>query len=174
MRHHFFLVSRVLISVAFCMPIVAGIAFSQEFQVPEDYRIIEGRLAGGFQPCLEQAKGNYESSLACSRSIFDECREVGPSGDTTAGLAICSSVSAKILDAEMNVVWAHIKKGASASEFAELLEEQRAWLRMRTRDSEAATRRYEGGSMSAYSGGVAYVGMTAERLARLHEIAANI
>lgn len=173
MRHRSAMKSGIAVALAVLIPALSEEAIAQDRQVPDDYLITEGRLAGGLRPCLEQAGGGFEPALACAKSVFSECVDTGPSGDTTAGLSICSSVASKIIDAEMNIVWAEIRTDAPAADFAELLDEQRAWLRMRTRDSQAAVDRYSGGSMAAYSGGVAYVNMSAERLARLHEIASS-
>lgn len=173
MRHRSAIKPGIAIAVAAFLPLLSGHAIAQDRRVPDDYLVTEGRLAGGLRPCLEQAAGGYEPALACAKSVFSECVDTGPSGDTTAGLSICSSVSAKIIDAEMNIIWAEIKRDAPAAAFTELLDEQRAWLRMRERDSQAARDRYSGGSMAAYSGGVAYVDMSADRLARLHEIASS-
>lgn len=117
MRYHPSLLTRTAMALAFLAPLLAGPVAADDSRVREDYRVTEGRLAGGLRPCLEQAQGDFEGALVCSQLVFEECVSAGPSGDTTAGLTICSSVSAEILDAEMNAIWADIKATAPASDF---------------------------------------------------------
>lgn len=171
-----FSISRLAIPATVAAALTLGISpsFGQEYTIPEDYRVTEGRLAGGLGPCLEQAGGGYEAALSCTQSVFQDCLAEGPDGDATAGLGICSSVAGKILDNEMNMIWSRLKKDAAPAAFQDVLEEQRAWLKLRDSNAQAAAERYSGGSMGGYSGGIMHVGMTAERLARLHEIAAGL
>ena len=67
-----------------------------------------------------------------------------------------------------------IRCKAAPGHFEALLDEQRAWLRLRESDARAAVMRYSGGSMGAYSGWIAYNRLTTERLARLREIARDL
>lgn len=94
--------------------------------------------------------------------------------DTTATLAICGGLSASLLDREINRAWSTIKRHAGAERFVEILADQRQWLKFRDTETEAAHSRYAGGSMSAYSGWIRYNELTADRLARLHEIGAGL
>lgn len=157
---------------AFCLVLPqSGMA---RVDTPPEYRAVEADLSSGLKACLGEAGGNHDAAFACADGLYDRCAKLAPDGETTVGYVMCGAVASRILDREMNAVWSVIRKKADATTFARLLEEQRAWLKIRDRKAHAASRRHEGGSMGRYSGAASYVGDSAERLATLHEIAGSL
>ena len=78
-------------------------------------------------------------------------------------------VAAVLLDGEMNEIGSVIKKRAGPA-FPPILEEQRAWLRLRDSEADAATRRHEGGSMSAWTGWMRCSGLSSsQKVSRLSQ-----
>ncbi len=142
---------------------------AQEYGTPSDHQHIEVFLSTQLTTCLRKNHG-FESDSMCASSLFDTCTDISPHGETTAGFSICGGVVSNVLDREMNVIWSMIKQKASPTEYAETLASQRNWLGFRKTESAAATRRYAGGSMSAYSGWIRYNQLSSNRVARLREL----
>ena len=157
-------------SVSIILCLLAMPVQAQEYQTPSDYAPVEAYLTAELHQCFRQTR-SYHGDLACGNQLYNACTRIAPDGDTTAGLAICGGVLSNVLDRSLNDVWADLRRGMSPADFEGLLGEQRNWLAYRTSESKAATQRNAGGSMSAYSGWIKYVDLSAERLARLREMA---
>ena len=147
--------------------LLPGLAAAQVYPTPEDYIVVENLIDKEFAECLGSG---YDNDLACALDLAELCHRSGPSGETTAGYAICSGVMANILDRELNAVWGDLRETLPPSEFEALRQAQRAWLAYREDETRAAAERYSGGSMGSYSGGLRHTRLTAERVARLREI----
>ena len=150
----------------------AVVADVQAYQTHSGYVNVEIDLDRGVSDCLVNSE-SYLRDLGCARRVYDICTERGPDGDTTSGLAICGGVASNVIDRQMNDVWARINNTASKSEFAEILDAQRDWLKYRERESQAAATRHAGGSLGAVSGWLRRDDLSTERLARLREISRN-
>jgi uncharacterized protein YecT (DUF1311 family) len=145
-------------------------AAAEDFRTPEDYVAVERAVASRLESCLRVSDG-FDADRSCAHGAYDHCVDLAPDGQSTAGYALCAGVTRNVLDNALNDVWSQLRLSERPDYFAALQISQRAWLAYRKAESEAAAIRHKGGSMSAYEGGVRYVGMSADRLAELRWLA---
>lgn len=166
------LIGRVAtrLSCAAAALLLASPAHAQGYDTPGDHRRIEDAVATWLDSCFADERG-YEGDLSCANAAYETCMGLSPHGESTAGLSICGGLTSNVLDREMNAVWGRLRQGLTPAAFQALRERQREWLAFRSEEARAAADRYAAGSMGAYSGWVRYNALTADRLARLREMA---
>lgn len=135
---------------------------------------VTAALGGELSQCIDVAAGNYDQVRDCATQVYDNCAKRTPGSETTAGMSMCATTSASLVDDAMNAVWTTVRDKADDATFGALRERQRNWIAFRDDEVDAASQRYKGGSMQALSGPMRSYALTADRLARLHEIAAGL
>jgi len=137
---------------------------------------------GEFAACIAGRSG--PDFLACVGRAADPCQDA-PGGSTTVGMTACFAMEADLWDAELNRIWPALRKAAKAQDAVEadvmggafanfddaLLQAQRAWIAFRDAECALDYAQWGAGSMRSIAGAACRMDMTAERVARLSELA---